>query len=757
MAIQLANNKTHLVIKRDGRVESYSNDKMYKVILWACEDNHIFANQLINAIQIKIHNKIRIETLYNEVIATASNLISDLYPYWETIAKRLYLLKLHKDLGVKRMVYPKYSDILINNSKHGFYIKECNDITIFNKFINDENAYTKLENAINPAYDNLFTFGGLNLFVQKYCNKYKGQLLELPQHTYMRVAIQLRMNEGVNAIIAKYHQLATHASTEATPKMINSLRPKPAMFSCCVTSPADSLEGINESITMLCKESKFSGGTAWDATLLRATGADVEGNKGSSAGIVPYIKSYETAISGYNQGNTRSAAGICYLDSFHYQVPEFTELKLETGKDSDRARKIQYAVKWRPELTKAIKEGTSINLIDPHKTPDLFTTYGKEWDYLYAKYSNNTRIHKRKFDARKLGHMIASTAVDTGNMYIMFMDNTQKQDISGQWINQFNLCMEYGPVIKPVDQNKDPILLNDSAQFNFNGDLGLCNLASINLVSWTNLSTAKEKEQFAYTLVSSADNAITNSFYVNPLGKQHSSKWRDIGIGVSNYANMLATNKLLWNSEEARELTHRIFEEIDFYLIKASIQLAKEKSRFPEFYNTKWAEGVFPHELSILSKSNSTLNYPLKQDWELLRKELKQYGIRNCKLSAIAPTATSGKCINATPGVDPIKKLKTIEEGTYSLPFVVPNLKENRDYYTSMFDIANKDIIELAAIRQKFIHMSQSVSLPYKTPPTAYEWITDIMYAEKLGMKSIYYTYVDKEDNAIENCESCGS
>jgi len=286
----------------------------------------------------------------------------------------------------------------------------------------------------------------------------------------------------------------------------------------------------------------------------------------------------------------------------------------------------------------------------------------------------------------------------------MFVDNTQKQDISGQWINQFNLCMEYGPTIKPVDQDKDPTLVNNSAQFSFNGDLGLCNLASINLMIWITLTNTKDKEQFAYTLVSSADNAITNSFYVNPLGNKHSNNWRDIGIGVSNYANMLATNNLLWDSKEARKLTHEVFEEIDFYLIKASIQLAKEKSRFSEFYNTRWAEGIFPHELSILGKSNSTLNYPLKQDWESLRIELKKYGIRNCKLSAIAPTATSGKCIK-----------KTIEEGTYSLPFVVPNLKENRAYYTSMFNIANKDIIELAAIRQKFIHMSQSVSLPYKT------------------------------------------
>jgi len=250
MAIELATNKTHIVVKRNGREEPYNNDKIYKVILWACENNYAFADQLINAIQIKIHNKIHIEKLYDEVIATASNLISDLYPYWETIAKRLYLLKLHKDLGVKRMEYPHYSDILTNNTKHGFYIEACDNSIDFGILLKDKDAYIKLKKAINPEYDNIFTFG--------------------------RVAIQLMINNGVEAIIAKYHQLATHSVTEATPKMINSLRPNPAMFSCCVTHPKDSLEGINETITMLCKESKFSGGTAWDATFLRAPGADVD-------------------------------------------------------------------------------------------------------------------------------------------------------------------------------------------------------------------------------------------------------------------------------------------------------------------------------------------------------------------------------------------------------------------------------------------------------------------------------------------------
>jgi len=283
-------NKTHMVVKRDGRLEPYNHDKLRAVILWACNDSAILADQLLEAVNIKIYNKIHITKLYDEVINTASNMISDLFPVWEEVAKNLYLLKLHKEIGVKRAEYPYYSDILVQNVEHGFYREEFKSNDTMNAFLNDPNAYAKLSKAINPDYDKLFTFGGLNLFVQKYCNKHKGKLLELPQHVYMRVAIQLMYKSGVDAIIRKYHQLAQHQVTEATPKMVNALKPNASMFSCCLNRPSDSLEGINESITMLCKESKFSGGDAWDVSLIRAPGAAVEGNKGYSSGCIPYIQ-----------------------------------------------------------------------------------------------------------------------------------------------------------------------------------------------------------------------------------------------------------------------------------------------------------------------------------------------------------------------------------------------------------------------------------------------------------------------------------
>ena len=743
-----------MVIKRNGDVVLYDHKKMYKVALWACDGSTIFADQLMEAITIKIHNKIRIEKLYDEVISTASNLISDMYPHWEKVARNLLKLKLHKETGVKRAQYPDYESVVLANESVGNY-----DVRLLDELSGLGIYRGKLAEAIDPSYDDLFTFGGLDLFVQKYCNKNKGKLLELPQHVYMRVAIQLMYKDGTQAIIAKYHQLASHSVTEATPKMVNSLKENAQSFSCCLARPEDTLESINGVDDMLGRESKFGGGLSEDYSAVRAPGAIIEGNKGVSGGVIPIIQGTQWAVGRYNQGSTRSMALAAYYNWFHYQSPEITELKSESGKDENRARKLKYAIKWNSTLSDAIRNNEDIYLIDPHKTQDMTYAWGQEWKDLYEKYSKNTRIRKRKYSARELAFSIAKVSLETGNLYKFFTDNANIQNIGAGVITQSNLCTEYMPNFEAVHHIEDDLINSDKFGTYMNrmysGDIALCNLSSINVMRWAPLSPAK-KEEFMYLLVRSMDNAIDNSFYSNPLGKKHSEEHRNIGIGMSNYANYIASNECLWNSEKARKLTHELQEEISYYAIKASVRLASERGKFPLYDKSRWSEGIFPHELSILGNSDSELNYQLRMDWESLRVELIRFGIRNEYLLAIAPTATSSLAINATEGTDMPRQLKTIKEGTYSIPFVVPNLRQNREFYQTTFQIANKDTIELAAIRQKFICMSQPVSLAYPNPDSAYDVIDDIMYAEELGLKSIYYTHSQVQETE-EGCDSCGS
>lgn len=744
--IEEVTGKSHLVIKRDGRVEPYSSDKLKAVILWASDGSESFTSSLLDAVDIKIHNKIRIDKLYDEVINTASNMISDMYPQWEIIAKNLYLLKLHKDIGVKRTEYPEYLEVVRRNIRGGFYDPE----------LLMQVDIEALGEAIDINYDKLFTFGGLNLFVDKYCNKQEDKLLELPQHVYMRVAIQEMYKDGTQRIIEKYKQLATHDVTEATPKMVNSIKKNPQLFSCCLARPEDNLESINEVDNILGKESKFGGGLATDFSAIRTKGAKVEGNKGKSGGIVPFIQKNQWSVGAYNQGSTRSSSECMYYNWFHYESPEITMLKDKSGKDEERARKLKYAIKWNKTFSDAIRSNDDIWLFDPHKTQDMTYAYGEEFKELYTKYSTS-KVRKRKYSARDLAMTVAKIKVETGNNYTYFHDNANLQNIGGGVITQSNLCVEYLPNFTPITY-KASELVDGEVHYKFSGDIALCNLSSLNLAEWVKKSTS-EKQHTMSILVRSMDNCIDNSFYSNKYGEHHSTQHRNLGIGVSNYANVLATKGFLWDSKEARKYTHELFEEISYMAIKASVLLAKERGVFPLYTNTKWSQGIFPHELSILSKlDRSDLNFELTCDWESLREMLKLYGIRNEYLLAVAPTATSGLCINATPGVDTPRKLKVIQDGTYSLPFVAPNLKANREFYRTTFEIANKDTIELAAIRQKFIDMGQSVSLAYKDPDSAYEVISDIIYAEELGLKTLYYTNTPAADDLAEEvCENCSS
>lgn len=754
--IEQVEGKTHLVTKRDGRVEPYSPEKLYAVILWACNGSTTFADQLLQAVDIKIHNKIHITKLYDEVIATASNMISDLYPFWEEVAKNLYLLKLHKDLGVKRAEYPEYQSVVAANIDAGLY-----DST--HPFLTEENIRI-LGEHINPEYDKLFTFGGLNVFVQKYCNKHKGCLYELPQHVYMRVAVQLMAKEGMPAVIEKYKQIAEHSVTEATPKVTNSLKPNAQMFSCCLAKPEDSQESIDATIGYLARESKYGGGLATDISAIRAKGSPIKGNQGRSSGTTPFVQAFQAGTGAYNQGSSRSSALAVYYNWFHYESPEITMLKDENGKDEDRARKVKYAVKWTKQLSSAIKENQEVYLFDPHKTQDMTYAWGDNLTELYEKYSKSTHVRKRKYSARELAYTIAKVKVETGNLYTFFTDNANSQNIGCGDVTQSNLCVEYLPNFTSIKHIKDELVTTEDRggvevkdSRSYSGDIALCNLSSVNILKWVTMSQA-EKESFMLLLVKSMNNAIDTAYYPNSLGRAHSMAHRNLGIGTSNYAAWLAQNKLGWDSPKARELTHSLYEELQYYAIKASIAVAKTTSKFPLFAKSKWAQGVFPHELSVLGATDSTLNFPLLMDWEALRKDLLTYGIANEYLMALAPTATSGKCINATEGVDAPKKLKTIEEGTYSLPFVVPQLSKYREYYQTRFDVSNKDTIELAAIRQKFICMGQSVSVAYKNPNSAYEVISDIMYAETLGLKSLYYTFTPQPDDLEdEECVSCGS
>jgi len=287
------------------------------------------------------------------------------------------------------------------------------------------------------------------------------------------------------------------------------------------------------------------------------------------------------------------------------------------------------------------------------------------------------------------------------------------------------------------------------------GEIALCNLSSINLEKWSELDE-KAKTRLVDNLLRASDNMIENSFYPVPDGELSNKLRRPIGIGIANYANYLALNGCGYSDKKAAKLTHEIMEDVTFYVLQGSMHLAKEKGPYHYFKDSNWAKGQVPMDLYKM-KDVEGYNFPLKHDWDTLRKDIKEYGVRFSYNFAIAPTATSGMIINATEGVEPVKNLFQMKEGTYTLPQIVPNMKKNRKYYDNAFEIPNTDINTLASIRQKFLDMGQSTSHYYENTDSAFDVISDIMDAEEKGMKSIYYLTPMKSISDFEGCESCSS
>jgi len=755
--IQLIEDKKHQVIKRDGRSEPYDPDKMYKVLLWACNDSEILAKELLESINIKVFDRISISKLFDEVIETAANKISEMFPIWDEVARNLFIQKIYKEVwGIKRKEYPYYGDVLKKGVQYQVYDKD-----IVNSFSEEE--IKELNSFIVPERDFNMDYLGIRVFMDKYSAYYTStKNLELPQQGFMRLALfafwKEPKEERLNLIKRRYDDLSKLYYSEATPKWLSSLSYNPQMASCVVTKMPDDSWGINKTISNLGLFSKHGGGTAVDISELRCTGSKI-GKSGESSGPVPFIRRIESVVSAYNQLGKRNGACAVYFPWYHYDGPDLIELKEEGGTEERRARKLQYAVKWNKLFTQRILDDAEITLFDPKETPELLKTWGEEFNKWYHHYENKPKIKKKKIKAIDYAYQIAKQRVETGNIYIFFEENVQDMNNFYQKIESSNLCAEIAlPAVAPT-KKEDKLEKNLSTneitltEVSEPGQIALCNLSSVNLVVWESLP-ACEKDKMAYNLLRASDNLLDYAYYPAKEGELFNKNFRAIGVGVTNLAQLLAMKKLKFGEEKALKLTNDIMESLYWHLMNASIGLAEERGRFNEFFNTKYSQGEFSFDLY-----NGPYNYDLNYDWETLRKRLLNSGARFSTLLAVAPTSTSGLILQSTEGIEPIRKLVSMKTGNYSCRQLAPNLTKLRSNYEIAWDLDSEDMIAMASVRQRWICQSQSFSLYYfERNESAYEVLKDIILAEKYKLKSLYYAHSPKEEEDEEvGCESCAA
>lgn len=745
---------TITVIKRDGSIEPYMPEKMYKVVLWACSGNHNLAQELLKDTEIKIYDKIKISDLFEELIKTAVNKISLLYPIWENVSAKFFILKLYKE-SYGDIEYPHFHDVVKKGVSSKIYGKES-----FSTYTDED--YAEIDSFIDQTRDFLFNYKGLYFMNDKYClNLSKNKKLELPQISYMRVATFLMHQEKYdrnNWVKRLYDQISNHNFTLASPIMLNSGTLNPQLSSCVLNKTDDDSHSITGTGQNLAIYSKFKGGTALDITSLRAKGSYIEGNQGRSSGPVPFIQFYERIMKAWNQGSTRPGACAIYFQWWHLDVQDLIVLKSNGGTDENRARGLKYAIKLNNLFLNRIESDEEISLFDPLDTPDLIGLYGEEFEKRYVEYENKVGIRRTKLKARDLWFKIMKERTETGNLYMFHEENVNERSQTNRYINSSNLCTE---ILQPSEASKlkeESIYKNESGEYVIKkeykaGEIALCNLASVNLYNYYYM-TEEEKDESICVLMRAMDNSIDVARYPVKEGKHSNMMNRYVGIGVLNKANLLASLGIDFDSQEALEKTHEIMDELAYRITKWSMNLAKERGSFRTFKDTKWAKGHVPVMDANKEALKLTKYQPDMEKWKTLGQEIAIYGLRNALLMAIAPTATSGKAVNATESIEPVQNFFYKEDGTVTIPTLAPNFKQNGAYYKKAFDCDQLMLIKHAAIHQIYLDQSQSVNVYFKRPDSLLELSTIHYYGFKLGLKTFYYVKSMKAGEE-EICESC--
>lgn len=698
------------------------------------------------------------EEMLQVLIQSSAELTSKEAPKWEFIAARLlyckFSLEIHKrmeQLGIATL-YEKIQ-YLTKEGLYGSYILE--------KYEKEEIELA--QTYIKEERNELFTYSGLDLLLQRYViRSHKGVLLETPQELYLGIALHMAMNEDkekrMEWVKRFYDMLSQMQVTMATPTLSNARKPFYQLSSCFIDVVPDSLEGIYRSIDNFALVSKFGGGMGLYFGKVRSAGSSIRGFEGAAGGVIRWIRLVNDTAVAVDQLGMRQGAVAVYLDVWHKDLLEFLQLKTNNGDERMKAHDVFPAVCYPDLFWKMAEENLDQewHLFCPYEVMKvkgycLEDFYGEEWEQRYFDCVQDSRISRKTVILKDIVRLILKSAVETGTPFIFNRDTVNRMNPNSHkgMIYCSNLCTEIAQNMEQMEtkrieigQEGDEVIVTTSVKA---GEFVVCNLASLCL---GNIEV--EDEQVVQTIVETAiralDNVIDLNFYPLPYAEITNKKYRSVGLGVSGYHHMLAKRGIVWESEEHLEFADQVFERINYAAILASNQLAKEKGSYQLFEGSEWHTGQYFEKRGYVS-----------EQWQQLKKQVAQYGMRNAYLIAIAPTSSTSILSGTTAGVDPVMKRYFLEEKKHAiLPRVAPDLDSNTYwYYKEAHQIDQVWSMRAAGIRQRHIDQAQSVNLYITNEYTMRQVLNLFLEAFKHGVKTVYY--VRSKALEVEECESCSS
>lgn len=756
------------ITKTDGTQAPLDRQWLQRLIEQACLGvGEVSAQPIFDEVQKNLFNGVNIKDIYKALVMSARTLV-ETEPNYSLVTARLLLqdiyaeagqaLNLPAETGVKqleRWYRDCFKAFIAQGINHELLHPNLRDFNL-----------DQLSQALRIERDQNFNYLGLQTLYDRYFIHKRGQRIELPQAFFMRVAMGLAHCEGEQRnerAIEFYNLLSSFDFMSSTPTLFNSGTCRPQLSSCFLSTVPDDLDGIFGAIKDNALLSKYAGGLGNDWTPVRGMGAHIKGTNGQSLGVVPFLKVANDTAVAVNQGGKRKGALCSYLETWHMDIEEFLELRKNTGEERRRTHDMNTA-NWVPDLfMKRVFENQDWTLFSPDETRDLHNLYGDAFEKAYVAYEQQAKAGKirgRTLSAVTLWRKMLGMLFETGHPWITFKDpcNLRSPQQHVGVVHSSNLCTE--------------ITLNTSAT-----EIAVCNLGSINLVN--HLQNGKldipKLAKTIKTAIRMLDNVIDINYYSVPQAKNSNFKHRPIGLGLMGFQDALYEQRIPYSSEAAVEFADRCMEQISYYAILASSELAEERGNYETFAGSLWSQGILPIDsLQLLKKSREKYfqqDESKTLDWDSLRKRVKNHGMRNSNVMAIAPTATIANICNVTQSIEPTYQnlfVKSNLSGEFTVinPYLVQDLKKLglwdsamvydlkyyngslaaieripanlKQLYATAFEIEPRWLVECGARRQKWIDQAQSLNL-YMAEPSGKKLDTLYRMAWLLGLKTTYY------------------
>ncbi|EKO3853087.1 ribonucleoside-diphosphate reductase subunit alpha [Vibrio harveyi] len=730
-------NQQLTVTKRDGRKETIDLEKIHRVITWAAEGlNNVSVSQVELRAHIQFYDGITTTDIHETIIKSAADLISEETPDYQYLAARLAVFHLRKK------AYGQYEPPTLYN-----HVARLVDMGKYDQHILED--YTKAELDELDAYidhkrDLDFSYAAVKQLEGKYFvqNRVSGEIYESAQFLYILVSACLFANypkeTRLDYIKRFYDATSTFKISLPTPIMSGVRTPTRQFSSCVLIECGDSLDSINATASSIVRYVSQRAGIGINAGRIRALGSEIRGGEAFHTGCIPFYKYFQTAVKCCSQGGVRGGAATVFYPLWHGEARSLMVLKNNRGVEENRVRHMDYGVQLNKLMYQRLVEGGNITLFSPSDVPGLYDAFfenQEEFERLYVKYENDPSIKKETVKAIEMFTLLMQERASTGRIYIQNVDhcNTHSPfDSEVAPVRQSNLCLEIALPTKPLTNVED-----DS------GEIALCTLSAFNLGA---IKSLDDFEELSELVVRALDTLLDYQDYPLPAAYKSTMNRRTLGVGVINFAYYLAKNGVKYSDGSANGLTHRTFEAIQYYLLKASVALAKEQGKCPSFNETNYAKGLLPID-TYKKDVDLICDEELHYDWDSLRQEIMEHGLRNSTLTALMPSETSSQISNATNGIEPPRgfvSVKASKDGI--LKQVVPDFAELKDNYELLWNIGSNDgYLHLVGIMQKFVDQAISANTNYD--PSGYEsgkvpmkkLLQDLLTAYKFGVKTLYY------------------